>query len=382
MLKTEKKVEYIELIYDLIFVYLVGCNNELLLDIEDGFFSSQMFITYLFSALAIQQIWFLSTVFINRYGSNSASDFLGLFINMYLLYYMAEGPGDGWNENYLRYNMAWGLILVNLAVQYLIHMRKGKDNTQFEKSHTMIRTALLLGQACIIFLSIPLYYLTGFPLSWVSLFVGFICAFITRKNEALIPVNFMHLTERVMLYVVLTFGEMIVSLAVYFKSQFNLTTLYFSVMSFLIVVGLFLSYGLLYDRIIDRNMYGTGDIYMLLHIVLLIALCNITVSLQYMPNLSIDAVGKNVLITGSIMAFYLFVFMIAHYAREGKRPRKKLILQMTAASAVYAILTAVFYKNGYVSIALSVLYVFCLYRMLTWVYRHGKKKSCDLDTGV
>ena len=33
----EKKVEYLELIYDLIFVYLIGRNNSLLQQIEDGF---------------------------------------------------------------------------------------------------------------------------------------------------------------------------------------------------------------------------------------------------------------------------------------------------------------------------------------------------------
>lgn len=33
----EKKVEYLELIYDLIFVYIVGRNNLLLQHIESGF---------------------------------------------------------------------------------------------------------------------------------------------------------------------------------------------------------------------------------------------------------------------------------------------------------------------------------------------------------
>lgn len=35
--KDEKKVEYLELIYDLIFVYVIGRNNSLLHNVEDGF---------------------------------------------------------------------------------------------------------------------------------------------------------------------------------------------------------------------------------------------------------------------------------------------------------------------------------------------------------
>ena len=35
--KKEKKVEYVELIYDLIFVYIIGRNNSLLHNIKNGF---------------------------------------------------------------------------------------------------------------------------------------------------------------------------------------------------------------------------------------------------------------------------------------------------------------------------------------------------------
>ena len=35
--RREKKVEYLELIYDLIFVYLIGRNNSLLQSVHNGF---------------------------------------------------------------------------------------------------------------------------------------------------------------------------------------------------------------------------------------------------------------------------------------------------------------------------------------------------------
>ena len=44
--KEEKKVEYIELIYDLIFVYLIGRNNSLLHAIQDGFIQPGAFLTW------------------------------------------------------------------------------------------------------------------------------------------------------------------------------------------------------------------------------------------------------------------------------------------------------------------------------------------------
>lgn len=364
MFQEEKKVEFIELIYDLIFVYLIGRSNGLLHDMDGGFFSLETYAEYLISAVIILQIWYLSTLFINRFGSNSALDYLGLFINMYLLYYMAEGIRPEWGEYYMRYHVAWGLILVNLALQYFLHMRKKKNITPWETAHVKARMLLLLIQAGLIFLSIPVYYLTHLPLGWVSVAAGFAGALFTRKIDALVPVNFEHLTERVMLYVVLTFGEMIVSIAVYFEDPFSPQTLYFSLMAFLVAAGLFLSYGLLYDRIIDRSMHNTGSAYILLHIVLLLSLSNITASLEFMPDPAVDAVSKNILITASFLIYYLFLFFIAHYARDCDRPKKGQILRMICVSVVFAVLVGFFYRNGYVSIALSVLYIFGMYWMM------------------
>ena len=51
--KSEKKVEYLELIYDLIFVYIIGRNNSLLHQLDNGFISSAAFIGYVVCSLAV-----------------------------------------------------------------------------------------------------------------------------------------------------------------------------------------------------------------------------------------------------------------------------------------------------------------------------------------
>lgn len=42
----EKKVEYVELVYDLIFVYIIGRNNLILHNTEGGFVSVTTFLAY------------------------------------------------------------------------------------------------------------------------------------------------------------------------------------------------------------------------------------------------------------------------------------------------------------------------------------------------
>ena len=103
----EKKVEYIELIYDLIFVYIIGRNNSLLEHISGGFIDPSAFLTYLLCTLITIQIWYLSILFINRYGDNGISEHIGLFINMFLLYYMADATRTHWETHFYRYNIAF-----------------------------------------------------------------------------------------------------------------------------------------------------------------------------------------------------------------------------------------------------------------------------------
>ena len=101
ILLKEKKVEYIELIYDLIFVYLLGRSASLLDRVEAGFLSFSTIAQYLASSLIFIQIWYYSTLYINRYGKNGVRENVMLMINMFLLYVMGAMTGLGWDINYV-----------------------------------------------------------------------------------------------------------------------------------------------------------------------------------------------------------------------------------------------------------------------------------------
>ena len=370
----EKKVEYIELIYDLIFVYFIGRSNDILHSVESGFFSVNTYITFFMSLLVILQIWYLSTLFINRYGDNSIRNFIGLFINMYLIYYMASGTRTDWEAYYLRYNIAWGLILVNLAVQYLFVYFRARKERAWEVPNIKRHITILLIQAVLVFVTIPFYSLLKVPLIWVPIAAGFLFTLITRNSDAVFPVNFEHLTERVMLFVVLTFGEMIISVAAYFEGAFSFTVFYFSLMTFLIVAGLFLSYGYLYNFIIDRERVTTGTTYMLIHVVLLAALCNITVALSYMHEPEIDTIPKVIFLVVSFLIYFLFLLILGRYSREHERLRKKILLLLIACGVVFLILMGLFYRNAYISVAVTVLFIYAVYLLLVENHRLNKRE--------
>ncbi len=370
VLREEKKVEYIELIYDLIFVYLIGRNASLLDRVEAGFVTFETFVNYLVSSLIVLQIWNWTTLFVNRFGKNGIPDKLMMLINMFLLYVMGANTIHGWDTNYGAFMGAWALILINLAAQYLRVLRAPEDGLcrRYVRQHA----ALLLIQAGLIAASIPVYYLTGFAAGQWAFLVGFAAApFLSR-----IPTNFAHLTERVMLYVVFTFGDMILIVAKYFADGLTPESLYFALASFLIVAGLFFSYGYVYDRLLDRSGERGGSLYMALHVFIIIGLSCVTTSLEFMRDAEVSSLPKTAMMVVSLLVFFLGLALTEHWSFHIYRTRRWFFLLLAGEFAVFAaamLLSAG--KGGYVTAAITVLFVGLQLATLLLSDRHTHRRG-------
>ena len=188
----------------------------------------------------------------------------------------------------------------------------------------------------------------------------------------LVAGDFSHLTERIMLYVVFTFGEMVIGIAEYFEGGFGFNTIYFSLMAFLIVAGLFISYGFIYDNVIDRDMATSGMSYMLLHVFMITALNNITTALEFMRMDEVGEIPKNIFIVVSVIAYFIFLFMTEKYALVRCRAHIRFFAVIIAFSLLFAVMMALFYHNAYISIAVTVLYI---YSVFGYLYINVKKNK-------
>ena len=373
--QKEKKVEYAELVYDLIFVYIVGRNNALLHHTEDGFLSAEAFFTYFAFTLAVIQIWNATTYYINMYGRNSARDHIFLFSNMFLMYFLARGTRSDWQNYHMLYHIAWALVLVNIGMQYLIEQRHYHDDPA--QKHRISRTAVIqFCEAAFVTLAIAEFRLQGTTfLSIVAILFGMSASLLIARARVSEIVDFEHLTERAMLYVVLTFGEMIIAIAGYFDGDLTPRSLYFASLGFLIVVGLFLSYGAVFDRVIDRKMQTNGLGYMFIHIFLILALNTTTATLEFMRFEEVDLVQKIALMVGSLIVFFVFLFAATRYARPGHRLSAGFYLLTGGISICFGGLMYLFREFNMVHIALTVSYVFIIFFILRAKIARSEKKE-------
>ena len=356
--KKEKKVEYVELIYDLIFVYIIGRNNSLLHHITGGFVDPLSFVAYVLCTLAVIQIWNFSTYYINIYGRHSVREHIFLFLNMFLLYFIGEGTRADWAGYHTMYHVAWALILINIGVQYAIELR---SHCAPANRRQIVRMMVILFCEALIALTAIIEFRL-LQTSWLSLaailFGMGMVLFFGRRSSNQSFVDFPHLSERAMLYVVFTFGEMVIAVSGYFSDEITPNNLYFAAMAFLIVVGLFLSYGVFYDHIIDRDRNTNGLLYMLMHIFIIFSLNNITNSLEFMRDSEVMLMPKLLLLLGSFLLFYVFLFATGRYAKKRCRLNGRFLMLTGGVGVVFAVLMLVFRENMYVNIAVSVLFVF------------------------
>ena len=366
--KKEKKVEFIELVYDLIFVYIVGRNNSILHHLEGGVVTREAFISYILCTLAVIQIWSFTTYYINIYGRNDVRDHIFLFINMYLLYYIADGISVGWENTFYRFNIAWALILVNIAVQYLIELKNHKSEA-LEAKQLKLKATIILTEAALVGVHILVCAKTGVSVAYIPILFGIIATIVSGRFNSKVPVDFAHLTERVMLYVVFTFSEMIISIASYFTGETSASGIYFSTMAFIIVVGLFLSYGTLYNKIIDREKVTNGTGYVMIHVFMIFALNNISVALEFMRDEEVNVLQKTVLLALSFVLYFAFMFMTAKYAKNNCGFSVKFIVILLSIAASFIALMLIFREMMYVNIAITVIYIYGIFIM---IYRKGK----------
>ena len=363
--KGERKVEYLELIYDLIFVYMVGRNNALLSTIENGFVPMRHFAAYVLCTLAIIQVWNFSTFYINMFGRNGVRDHVFLCTNMYLLYFVGESTRVDWLLYQTQYHVAWGLILVNIGVQYLIELRNHRADAWNLAFIRRLALGVFVEAAVVFAVAVCPPGLVAW-LSGAAILSGILMTFWTRSSGAGIQIDFMHLSERAMLYVVFTFGEMVIAVSEYFigNGSWSWSLIYFSLMGFLIVVGLFLSYGYVYDRMIDREGQYRGMSYMMLHIFILFFLNIITVSLEFMREPEVDNLPKVALLVAAFAGYFVFLFALRGHMKEDATVSAAFLAKAGGLSAVFIALMFLLREQMVWNILISAAYVFAMFLLL------------------
>lgn len=305
-----KKVELVELFFDLVMVYAVSKTTGVIHHLNgQGMIAPFDFFSFLVAFVIIVNAWTYQAVFTNRYGSNSPRDMTFSFIGMGLLLFLSNTITSDWESAFYPFTMCLGLVFVVQFVQYLVtYVTVKTPDDRF-----LIRGFLLLTgiYAAALLIGAQLPYEIGIWFSMVGLAINLTLPLVFNRRLHSIPLNFPHLVERFTLFVIITFGEMVVGIAEYFTVE---TLSLSSVLVFVVAVSLFVYYILQLDYMMDVSKPRQGVwVFQYAHLPIFFGLGMTTVSFIYLLEPEANSLFVVLFLYAGLLLFYLGVYATHGY---------------------------------------------------------------------
>lgn len=326
----EKHVSKISLFYDLVFVYMISKTTEIIHHLHHGMVSPISFSLFAIIVLIFISSWVVQTVFTNRYGKSSWGDIIFYLLDMMILLFMS----NSFDSNNLREMrvlfISAGLLSLTLASHYLITYFQVKN--KIDKRITITYFEFLIIRAICLFIGGVLDSLLGFVIAISGLLLSWIMPSLMKKYTLKHPIIFSHFLERLNLLIIIIFGETIIGTADYFRPQ---TLSFYSVLIFLIVAGLFFTYVLQFDWLIQENQRdATGNLLIYLHYFIIFGISLLTVSLKFIHEETANSIFAVSCLYCGILLIYFGLLLASKYNKVQFSLRKTTIFTFILSTII------------------------------------------------
>jgi low temperature requirement protein LtrA len=314
---NHKKVEIVELFFDLVLVYAVSKTTGVIHELDAaGQVDPFSYVTFVVAFVIVMNAWMYQAVFTNRYGANSPKDMLISFVNMAILLYLSNTITPDWRSTFVPFTASLGVIFALQFLQYLLAYHKD----QLAEERFFIRWYLLLTgiYAVTLLIGAQLPYEIGVWFSLGGLAMNLLLPALFHRRLNIIPLNWGHLVERLTLFVIITFGEMVVGLAAYFTVEtFSVSSL----LVFATAVSLFVYYILQLDYMLDETHPNVSTaLIQYAHIPIVLGLGMTTVSFTFMAKPGVDHFFLVIFLYAGLALFFVGVYLCHGYNKPRFKP--------------------------------------------------------------
>lgn len=309
----EKKVELIELFYDLIYVYAISRLTLLIEEPEGGVIPLSGFFGYLVVCFVILQAWLYLTNYVNRYGRWKWYEYALTAVNMTATVYMANTISEKWSEMSTTFNLAMLVMLLCVACMYFIQARLKEQDTGAAKNSLVI-----LAVDCFLYLAafVASCLAMDSVVIWIdvaAVLVGAFLPFFIRGKFDIQIISFPHLMERFELITIITFGEGVVGMTSFFDvKNFSMRP----ILVFAVVLAIFGCYVTLIHYLCNHHRVERALRLMFSHYFIVIAVNLITVAFMFLENPEADRMFTAGLMTAGIVLFFIALYANRAYYHE------------------------------------------------------------------
>ncbi|SDO77613.1 Low temperature requirement protein LtrA [Paenibacillus sp. yr247] len=316
-MNIEKKVTWLELFYDLLFVAAVSKATHVLLHADNGYISIEYIAKFVLIFIPIWWAWVGQTLFNNRYGQDVFLHRIFMILQLFFVLTMTFSLSTDFDRYYVPFFIGYIGSRVLTAIQYVVVQKS-------EISHRAA-TARYLGTRFwigIVISTASLFFDSWFRYSilYAGIAVDIILPLIGRRFMVKTPIHTHHLLERFALFTLILLGELVVStLAVLQSSDGTWQSILFAFQAFILVIAMWWQYFENIEKKVDKAMQTAGQTIIYVHLLIYLSMSTIAASIQllFMDQLAYRFMLGFVFL--SVLLYFLSTSIVFHRYRHKHR---------------------------------------------------------------
>ncbi|MDP5276327.1 low temperature requirement protein A [Chengkuizengella axinellae] len=310
----EKRVTWLELFYDLVFVVAIATATHVLLHVEEGVIHAEYLLKFVLMMIPIWGAWAGQTLFINRFGEDLIHQRVFMIIQMFFTLIMISSLSVDFDEYYYSFLFGYlGLRIITVSQYFVARKREEGDR---KKVAQYLGTSFWIGlmiSALSIFFDSWVRYL----IFYLGIFVDIALPIFGRKYLIKHPINIAHLLERFGLFTIILFGESIVSaLSILDPKDGDLYSISFSAVSFIVIISMWWQYFDNLEKKVDKTLKTAGQAIIFGHLLIFTSLSMVAVSLQLLYLYEVNYYFMVFFVFVSVVLYFLATTLVFHQYRH------------------------------------------------------------------
>jgi low temperature requirement protein LtrA len=311
---AEKKVTWLELFYDLLFVAAVSKASHVLLHVEFGSIPFEYLSKFILIFVPIWWAWVGQSLFVNRFGQDIFSHRIFLILQLFFVLIMTASLSVDFDQYYVSFLIGYVGLRAMTAIQYLsVHKKEEADRKI---------TARYLGSR--FWIGLVISSLSLFFDSWIrylvlyaGIIVDILLPLIGRQYLVKSPINTHHLLERFSLFTLILLGESVISiLAVLQSSYWTWQSILFAILTFLLIIAMWWQYFDNVEKKVDKTIETAGQTIIYGHLFIYISLCMIAASIQLLFLEQLNYTFMLCFVFGSVLLYFFSTSLVFHKYRH------------------------------------------------------------------
>lgn len=309
-----KKVTWLELFYDLLFVAAVSKVTHVLLHADHGTISLEYIIKFVLIFIPIWWAWVGQTLFNNRYGQDVFTHRIFMILQLFFVLIMTFSLSTDFNRYYVPFFIGYIGSRALTAIQYLAIQKREVSHRAVTARYlgTRFWIGILISSASLFFDSWIRYLIL-----YAGIAIDVLLPVIGRRFLVHTPINTHHLLERFALFTLILLGELVVStLAVLQSSNGNWASVLFAALAFILVIAIWWQYFENIERKVDKGLNTAGQTIIYVHLFIYLSLSAIAASIQLLYLGQLDYLFIISMVFLSVLLYFVSTTVIFHRYRH------------------------------------------------------------------